>query len=131
MSGVHKIEWVRGDVAEATTKALRELKSNADASARERVATVGSPTVYLLVERCADGGLRGTVVSGLPDGQVVEVFGCDVAECLFEARHAVLNVYYRLRLPGDTVRDIRARLHNTTFEVIDETAAAAPTRREV
>ena len=116
-----RCEWVRDDIAAATNAMLREMKASADNHAHERRVTRGNDTIYLMVERMPWGELRGRAVSGLPEGKVLEVDGRDIDELRFEARHALIEIYNQVRLPGDTSRDVRERVHATTIEVIDET----------
>jgi phosphoglycerate-specific signal transduction histidine kinase len=113
-----RCEWVRDDIAAATTSMLRSIKSNADHHAHAERAARGRDTVYLMVSRLGNGMIRATAVAGLPEGHVLEVDGRDMAEVEFEARHLLLEIYHLVRLPGDTSREVRERVHATTIEVI-------------
>lgn len=120
-----RCEWVRDDVAAITGAALREIKRAGEANARlpaERA--VSRDTVYMVLEKT--NGKRGEpdryrcdAISGLPPGHSLTVYGKDAADCEFEARHALLEIYRLTRMPADTSRDILDRLHRTSLVVVD------------
>jgi len=116
---------VRDDIAAMTGAALRQIKREGEANAHAtKERAVQRDTVYLIVHRLngkeGDGQrLRAVAIAGLPTGHELAVNGTSVEDCLFEARHALLDIYHLDRMPGDSPRDIRDRVHRTSWVVND------------
>ena len=121
-----RCEWVRDDIALAATKALREMKRVGEANAhRPAEHAVAKDTIYLNItklngKRNQPDRYRCDAISGLPEGHELTVFGQSVADCEFEARHALLDIYKVTRMPADTHREILDRLHRTSLVVYSE-----------
>ena len=118
-----RCEWVRDDIQTATRAALKAMTREGEANAyriEERRQSPGD-TVYLNVERMPSkqgepDRYKATAIAGLPEGRSLIVHGASTADCVFEARHELLEIYRLDRMPSDTSRDIRERLHRTKFE---------------
>lgn len=118
-----RCEWVRDDIAAMTGAALREMKAKADHHiVHERKER--SDTVYLVRHwlNAKDGEvqrMRMVAIAGLPTGHELAVNGYSTEDCLFEVKHALLDIYHLDRLPGESPRDTRNRVHRTSLVVND------------